>query len=118
MRGTRLTDIVGKYENDGMDLKIGSILKKLLKQQGLSLKDLSKVSGVPTSTLGEWANDRNPRSAIQVKKVSEALGVSMHYLYFGEEDRDEPINKILKEDFFQGTFEISIKRVNLKGENK
>jgi hypothetical protein len=31
-----------------------------------------------------------------------------------EQNNQEPIQKILKEDFFQGTFEISIKRVKIK----
>lgn len=97
-----------------MDVKIGPVLKKLLKQQGLSLKELSKASGVPISTLGEWANNRNPRNPIQVKRVSETLGVSMHFLYFGEEDNKEPIQKLLKEELFSGTFEINIRRVNIK----
>jgi transcriptional regulator with XRE-family HTH domain len=94
-----------------MDIKIGTVLTGLLKDQGWSLNKLSKLSGVPASTLGEWSNNRPPRNPVQVRRVAVTLGVSMHYLYFGIEDSEEPLTKILKEDLFKGTFEITIKRV-------
>lgn len=95
-------------------IKIASTLKQLLKERGISLRELSKRSGVPVSTLSEWSSNREPKSPIQTRKVAEALGVSMHFLLFGEDDRQEPLQKLLKEDLFQGTFEISIKRVRIK----
>jgi len=95
-------------------MKISTTLPELLKTNGMTLRQLSKTSGVPVSTLSEWSSNREPKSPLQTKKVAEALGVTMHYLLFGEDDSQEPIQKILKEDFFQGTFEISIKRVKVK----
>jgi len=95
-------------------MKLSSTLPELLKQNGMTLRQLSKTSGVPVSTLSEWSSNREPKSPLQTKKVAEALGVTMHYLLFGEDDSQEPIQKILKEDFFSGTFEISIKRVKVK----
>lgn len=52
---------------------------------------------------------------VQEVKVANALGVSLHYLLFGEDDAQEAFQKIMKEDFFKGTFEISIKRVKVTG---
>lgn len=95
-------------------VKIGTVLKKQLKENAMTLRQLSKLSGVPVSTLSEWSSNREPKSPTQIKKVAQALGVSMHYLLFGEDDNQEPLQKLLKEDIFQGTFEISIKKVKLK----
>jgi transcriptional regulator with XRE-family HTH domain len=96
------------------EVKIAHTLKSLLKEHSMSLRELSKTSGVPVSTLSEWSSNRSPKNSLQTKRVAEALGVTMHYLIFGEDDEQEPIQKILKEDFFSGTFEITVKRVKTK----
>lgn len=95
------------------EIKIGETLRELIRQKRYSLKALSKATGVPASTLGEWINNRTPKNPIYIQKVASALGVSMHYLLFGEEDSQEPITKLIAEDVFKGTFEISIKRVKI-----
>ena len=96
------------------EIKIGKVLQQLLKEKNMSMRELAKISGVPASNLTEWSANRSPKNPLQVKKVAEALGVTMHFLLFGEDDSQEPIQKIMKENFFEGTFEISIKRVRLK----
>lgn len=94
-----------------MKIKIGEVLSDLIVEQRYSIKKLSRATGVPASTLGEWSNNRTPKNPVQVQKVAQELGVSIHFLLFGEEDGEEPITKIIKEDFFTGTFEITIKRL-------
>lgn len=93
-------------------------LPKLMKEKGYSVKTLSKSSGLPVSTLHEWLGGRSPRNFVQVKKVADVLGVSLNRLLFDEPDKHETIslNQILKDDLFNGTFEISVKRVRIKGE--
>lgn len=98
----------------GMNLKIGTVLSAQLKEKRISVRELSKLSGVPASTLGEWINNRAPKNPVQAQRVAAVLGVSLHYFFFGEEDRQEPLQKIIGEDFFKGVFEISIKRVQVK----
>ena len=101
-----------------MELKIGHILADLLKERSLTLRELSSVSGVAVSTLSDWTTNRAP-NPINLKKVAESLGVSVHYLLFGCEDNQNPLEKIMKEDVFHGTYEISIKKVKIpKGENE
>lgn len=96
-----------------MKVQIGKTLSSLMEEQHLSVAKLSKKTGVPQSTLREWCLNRSPKNPVQVQKVADCLGVSMHYLYFGEQDKQEPIQKILKEDVFQGTFEITVKKVKI-----
>ena len=95
-----------------MAIQIGPTLKTLLKTRRITLKEVSSNTGVPSSTLSEWLNNRSPKNPEQIRKVAEYLEVSLHYLLFGIEDKQEPISKILKEDFFSGTFEINIKRIH------
>lgn len=96
-----------------MKVNIGKILPELIKEQHWTVAKLSKATGVPQSTLREWCLNRSPKNPVQVQKVADILGVSMHYLYFGTQDKQEPIQKILKEDIFQGTFEITVKKVKV-----
>lgn len=98
--------------NYDMDLKIGKILERVMDKDRHTLASISKATGVPKSTIAEWLNNRSP-NPVQAAKVANHLGMSLHALLFGKEDAQEPIQKILKEDFFKGTFEISIKRVKI-----
>ncbi len=98
--------------NKLMDLKIGKVLKNIMDKERHTLSSISKACGVPKSTISEWLNNRAPNPT-QAVKVANHLGISLHFLLFGKDDAQEPIQKILKEDFFKGTFEISIKRVKL-----
>ncbi len=101
-----------------MELKIGVTLPRFMKERRVSVKQLSKASGVAISTLHEWINGRAPRDPMQAKKVADALQVSLNRLLFDEPDLNESIslNSLLKEDIFSGTFEINIKRVKVKGD--
>jgi len=93
-------------------LKINEVLKKLMKAEGLTLVALSSRTGVPKSTLSEWLSNRTP-NPIQAAKVARIFNVSLHFLLFGTEDPQELFQKIMKEDLFSGTFEISIKKVKI-----
>jgi transcriptional regulator with XRE-family HTH domain len=96
-----------------VELKIGKVLKQIMAQQRHTLATMSKATGIPKSTISEWISNRSPNPT-QAVKLANHLGISLHFLLFGRDDSQEPIQKILKEDFFQGTFEISIKRVKLE----
>lgn len=99
-----------------MKLTIGSNLKKIIEEKRLTLKEISKATGVPATTISEWTSNRAPKNPIHLRAVAEFLGVTIHYLLFGEEDHNEPLQKIFKEEVFNGTFEINIKRIKLNKE--
>jgi len=98
---------------ESVDLKIGKVLKQFMEKERHTLASISKATGVPKSTISEWLNNRTPNPS-QAVKVANHLGVSLHFLLFGKDDAQEPIQKILKEDFFKGTFEITVKRVKIE----
>ena len=98
------------------ELKIGQSLTELMKAKGLTLKEIANSTGVPISTLSEWKkNHRNP-NAVQVAKVADFLGCSVCFLLFREEDSNEPMQRIFREEFFKGAFEITLKRLKLPEE--
>lgn len=82
----------------------------------MTLKELSIATGVPQSTLSQWSANREPKKPGQIASVAKHLSVSLHYLLFGVKDDNETINlaEVLKQDLFSGTFEITIKKVQIK----
>lgn len=96
-----------------MELKIAKTLEKIMKDQRHTLSSISRQTGVPKSTISEWLNNRSPNPA-QAAKVANHLGISLHFLLFGRNDSHEPLQKILKEEVFEGTFEVIIRRVGSK----
>ncbi len=101
-----------------MELKIGRVLSNIVKQRRLTLKEISKATGVAATTLSEWQSNRAPRNPTHLLKVARYLDVSVHFLLFGEEDQTEPLQRLLKNEIFTGTFEISIKRVQINTKDK
>jgi len=95
----------------------GQNLERLMRQQRVTISELARIVGVRPQTASEWKGKagRIPRNPEHLKKICEALNVTVHYLLFGEEDPKQSISlaEITKEDFFSGNFEITVKR--LKG---
>ncbi len=99
------------------ELKISETLTSLLCERNMTLRSLSKACDIPLSSLSEWKNNNRNPNAEDLSKVAEVLDTTIHYLLFGFEDPAEPIQKVLKQDLFSGTFEVTIKKVNIKGES-
>lgn len=94
------------------NLKISNVLKNLMSKDRHTITSISKATGIPKSTISEWLNNRSP-NPVHAAKVAKHLGISLHYLLFSEEDSEEPLHRFVKEDLFNGTFEINIKRVKI-----
>lgn len=93
-----------------MELKIGKTLKNIMHEKRHTLASISKATGVPKSTISEWLNNRAP-NPIQAAKVSNYLGVTLHFLLFGHEDRIGSSYHLSVDDLLKGTFEVTIKKI-------
>jgi transcriptional regulator with XRE-family HTH domain len=95
-------------------MKLGKIVQNLCKGRSWTVARLSRESGVPVQTIHNWSIARGAVNPEQVKKVSTALGVSVHYLLFGEADPNEqPGEEILKE-IFSGDVRVTLHRIERK----
>ena len=98
-----------------LEIKIGSVLKKLLHEQRRTLKEVSKETQIPYSTLYTWFENRQPKDILKVQCLAEFLGVSLHYLLFGKEDKEpllpQELVDSLKDEVFKGVFEIVVRKV-------
>lgn len=91
-----------------MDLSISKNLKKIMKERDLTLAQLSKLSGVPKSTIHNIISGHDA-SVKTVEKLRKALNVSVAKLLYGEEEI-ETLNSSSPEDVLSGLFEIIIRK--------
>ena len=108
---------LGKYFKNAMKKTFGVILESLMQERRISIRQLAKELGVPPKTVQEWVgqNGRTPRHSESIKKLAEFFQCSIHYLLFGEEDPNNPLNAILeKTEIHTGLYEISIRKVKTK----
>lgn len=89
-------------------------LRKLIKEQNLSLKVVSKATKIPNSTLHDWTISTLPSDFLAAKRLASVLGVSFTYLMTGESDfTPENMHEIYDRDhvIIDGIAEIKIVRL-------
>lgn len=101
-----------------MSKSFGEQLKLLMEQRNLSAAKLGKAIKVSPKTILEWMDKggRMPRDPNHIRSLCDYFQVSTHQLLFGEDDPRSSIGTFLdKTEIHTGTYEVSIKRVNIKG---
>ena len=68
-------------------LKVIEVIDEELRKRKWNWVDLARESSIKYTTLQNWRDQRNlPTNIINLKKVANALGVSLHYLCYGQEE--------------------------------
>jgi len=62
------------------------ILKALMKERGLTMREVAKMAGISPSTVNDWQSGSTPENYLAVKKLAKELGVSFSFLLTGEEE--------------------------------
>ncbi|MEK6704567.1 MAG: helix-turn-helix transcriptional regulator [Bdellovibrionota bacterium] len=65
------------------ELKIRQVVQRELFKRGWCYRQLSKMTGVPVSTLNQWVNKSQHRDLHTAVEVSKTLGLSLEELLFG-----------------------------------
>lgn len=61
------------------------IFLKLLEEKGLNSNQVSKATGISTSTFTDWKKGRSKPNQKNMLKIAEYFGVSLDYLMTGKE---------------------------------
>ncbi len=85
-------------------------LKLYLQNKDLTASELSRVSGVPKQSLSDWLAGSNPRDIRMVKRVADALQVSLDHLVFGDGVVAEPKTDSSNE-WMSGVYEVKFRKV-------
>lgn len=59
---------------------------EIMFKKGLSQKELSQYTKIPTSTISTWKKRNTAPDADYIPLIAEFLGVSIEYLFTGEEN--------------------------------
>lgn len=94
-----------------MSIKLDIVLKRLLKQRGITLKQLSKETEIKPSTLSGWFNGVSPHNLSEARTCARYLGVSLERLLFDEDSETQALEDLLTEQVFDGFLKVKIERV-------
>ncbi len=97
------------------EIKIGQVIKRLLLAQRKSLKQVSRDTGIPYSTLHTWLENRQPKDILKTQALADYFGISLHQLLFDQLDsrNEKPRDQIplIGNEIIQGVFEIIIRKI-------
>ncbi len=98
------------YSQFSMELK--SVLKKLIKERGITIAHLSRATKVPLQTLHGWLHGSDPKNLRQVKAIADYLGVDLDYLCFGIKPKNQKMQiEDFQDEINAGIFEVVLRRV-------
>lgn len=100
--------------NSELSVELKFVLKKLIKDRGISITHLSRSTKVPVQTIHGWLHGNEPKSIRQVKKVADYFEVDLDYLCFGIKSKSIK-NKIeeLQDEINAGIFEVVMRRTKI-----
>ena len=99
-----------------MQLTLKKQLRLLLDKRELNAAQLARKAGVPKQSLSGWLAGSNPRDIRQIKKVADALGVSVDNLMFGmgldtQKEKAVELDALLGDGWVSGLFEVKFRRI-------
>lgn len=59
-------------------------IREIRKKQGISQSKLAQLTGIPTSTLSEFENGLHDPGEDRLRKIAQALNVSLNYIQGGK----------------------------------
>ncbi len=92
-------------------MKLSTTLNSLCKKRRMTLSELSRRCGVPKQTLHNWTLGRRSVNPDQLRKVSQVLEVSVHFLLYGEQDPFEVPNEEIIKEIFSGDVRVTLHRI-------
>lgn len=100
-------------------LPFSAILRRLMKERGLTFKAVAAMTEVPVSTVHDWCSSTTPQDLIAVGRLAKCLKLSLGELLLGEEptrqNLDIQISDLFEEeDFFDDICRVSIRRLKLR----
>lgn len=96
-------------------IKIGSVLKRILQERRMTLKEVSEETNIPYSTLHTWLENRQPKDIIKAQKLANYLSITLEELLFDHSTikKHKGAGEIPRENFnfTEGRFEVIVRKV-------
>jgi transcriptional regulator with XRE-family HTH domain len=96
-----------------MNIILSKKLKSLIRENDLTVAQLSRATRVPAQTLNNWLAGLEPRSIQQVKRVADHFGLSLDELTYGVKPKTKESSSLEsnKEEILAGNFEVILRRI-------
>lgn len=85
-------------------------LAKLIKERGISARELSRQTGIAQSTLNNFLAGKSPSNPEQIHALAKFFGTSMEQILFSTDDRPPTLDEVLTEGVFDGWLRVKIER--------
>ena len=92
-------------------MNLSKNLKRILFDRSLKAAELARLSGVSKTSIGEWLAGSNPRDIRKVKKVADALDISIDDLCFGGGEIKKSPMREYEDEIAAGTFDVILRKV-------
>lgn len=92
------------------NLKLDIILKRLISEKGITLRQLAKETGVPQATLSSYLAKGGTSKPEHIHALAKFFGCSMEVLLFGQDTRSPSLDEVLTEGVFEGWLKVRIER--------
>ena len=69
-------------------MTINERLFKVMKDNGISIRELARRTGITASTISDWNTKHTNPTAEKIPVICDALGISTSYLLRGTEETD------------------------------
>lgn len=97
-----------------MALILKEVLRSKLKEKGIGVPTLTKLTGISRKTIENWIDGQKPQNLEHVKKVALHFGMTLDELCFGPTIEQKPIASQLethRDEINAGIFEVVLRRV-------
>ena len=92
-------------------MKLKDTLRRLLKDNKMTVAVLAQETGVNENTIKTWLGGANPRNLDHVRKISRRFNVGVEYLLFGDEDLPaKTLEELITENVYEGWLKVKIER--------
>lgn len=96
-------------------IKIGQVLKRLLRERRKTLKEVSEATKIPYSTLHTWLENRQPKDVIKAQELAEYFSIFLEELLFDNvkdnNHKQETLTSQSDLKFIEGRFEVTVKKI-------
>lgn len=94
------------------NLRIHVVLKRLLEERKVTSTQLSKVVGIPKSTISTWLlPTAKPTDVEQIQKVAKFFKISMSQLLFDEVESGNGLQAVQTELVLDGYYRLRLEKI-------
>lgn len=93
------------------NIKLGSTLKKLLKEKKMSVRKAAAEIGIPQATLNSIVNGRVPRKLDYIIKIAMHFDLSLDEMLLGKSNQSIELESLELSPHFDGIVRLQIHKV-------